>query len=99
MKKLVRKDKLRRIKVYKFEDVRLILKSLASNNYLPIMIRWNAFVSLTKLISDSSKIKLTKRCVISYRRNVASHKFKFSRLAFARLIKIGRTYGIKKVSW
>nr|YP_009495476.1 ribosomal protein S14 [Toxarium undulatum]AWQ64123.1 ribosomal protein S14 [Toxarium undulatum] len=99
MKKLIKTDKQTREWFYKLETRRFILKHIATNKYFPKTVRWNALVYFHRLLAKGSKVRITKRCVSSYRKNIAAHKFRFSRLELARFINNGVVYGIKKAAW
>lgn len=98
MKKLFKKDKIKRKEFYKFENFRLILKSILKNNNFINMTRWNALLKLSLLPLNSNKNRQKKRCIITKRRNISSFKYRFSRIEFLRLIRGGGVLGVRKMS-
>ena len=99
MKKLNQKEKRNRAKVYKFEDVRIILKSIVKNVKLINLTRWNAILKLTTLPKKSIKTRLVNRCVLTGRKGKFTNSYKFSRLVFLRLLRAGNISGLKKSTW
>ena len=99
MKKLIQKDKQYRITVKKFEQKRLILKSVIKNEYLGDLIRWNAQLELTQLPSNSSKVYLTNRCILTGRRKYINKFYKFSRIEFLKLARTGNISNLRKSTW
>ena len=99
MKKLIQKDKQYRITVKKFEQKRLILKSVIKNEYLGDLIRWNAQLELTQLPSNSSKVYLTNRCILTGRRKHINKFYKFSRIEFLKLARTGNISNLRKSTW
>jgi len=98
MKKLVKKEKLSRVQVYKFENTKFVLKSICRNQNFSKFIRTKALLKLSDLGLNTSKIRLKNRCISSNRKNISSLKFKFSRLRLLYLIRNGFVYGIRKNS-
>jgi ribosomal protein S14 len=99
MKKLLRKDKQKRINFLKFEKNYKILKSLTKNNNLMKNIRWNAVLNLTDLPNRINSNNFNNRCVITSRKSVFRQLYSISRLVFLRLAKEKRIYGLKKNIW
>lgn len=97
MKKLVRKDNQKRKKVLKFEKFNKILKSLSKNYYLTKNLRWNASLQLTSFTRNKSVI--TNRCILTFRKSVFRQLYSVSRLAFLRLARKKKIYGLKKNIW
>ena len=98
MKYLSIKDKRNRLFVKKLEQTKNILNSIISNKNLPLSVRWNAFLKLSKLPVKSSKIRLVNRCIITSRKNSINH-FGISRIMFKNLAQKGSLPGFIKFNW
>jgi len=99
MKKLVQKDKQFRSSVKKFERKRIILKSIIKNTYLTDLVKWKAILKLTQLPSNSSKVYLTNRCVLTGRRKYINKFYRFSRIEFLKLARSGNISNLRKSTW
>ena len=99
MKNLVQKDKQFRSNVKKFERKRLILKSIIKNTYLTDLIKWNAILKLTQLPSNSSKVYVTNRCTLTGRRKYINKFYRFSRIEFLKLARLGKISNLRKSTW
>lgn len=99
MKKLLKKDKKKRIFFLKAEKNYTILKSLSKNNHLITNINWNATLNLTALPHRINSNNFTNRCVITSRKSVINQLYSISRLVFLRLVKNDKIYGLKKNFW
>jgi small subunit ribosomal protein S14 len=99
MKNLVQKDKQFRIEVKKFERKRLIFKSIIKNTYLADIVRWNAVLKFAQLPSNSSKVYLTNRCVLTGRRKYINKFYRFSRIEFLKLARSGTISNLRKSTW
>jgi len=98
MNYLITKDIKKRKIVKKNEQKKNILKCIVSNNHLPISVRWNALLKLTKLPVNSSKIRVTNRCILTGRKN-SVRDFKISRIMFKLMAQKGFLIGFKKFNW
>ena len=99
MKSIIARDKKRRKLVSKHELTRLQLKYIIHNEELSNEFRWQASLKLNKMPRNSSKIRVTNRCVLSGRSKSVFRFFKVSRIAFRELASNGLLPGIKKSSW
>ena len=99
MKKLVKKDiKIRKL-FKKNELKRLYLKSLALNQNIPSNVRFKAQLDLSDLSKNSSKHRISNRCVITGRPKSVYKQFKLSRITLKELALTGDIPGLKKISW
>jgi len=96
MKNQVHKDKNKRNLNSKFENKRIILKSIAKNNNISKIIRWNSELKLTSLNSNSHKTRIVTRCAFTGRKKKFNPMFRFSRLSFLKFARHGFISGIKK---
>ncbi len=92
------KDKKKRSLYFKFEKQSLILKSIAQNYSIAKTIRWNSELNLTRLLLNSYKTRLVKRCILTERKNKFNKLLNISRLSFLRLARKGFITGLKKSS-
>ncbi len=99
MTALVERDKKRRKLVDKYELTRIELKNIIKSTSLPIKVRWEANLKLAKLPSDSSKVRIRNRCVITGRTRGIYRDFKMSRIVFRQLASNGELPGVRKSSW
>ena len=99
MKKKSRKEKLYRTSYASVEKQRIILKSISKNFNLTRLTNWNASSSLNHKNLNYSTTKLTKRCVLTNRKNKSTNLLNISRLAFLHLARNGDIIGLKKAVW
>lgn len=96
MKNQIQKDKIKRNLNLKFENKRIILKSIIKNNNICKTIRWNSELKLTEINLNSYKNRMVNRCVLTGRKGKFNKSFRFSRLSFLRLARKGFISGLKK---
>jgi ribosomal protein S14 len=99
MKKLLEKDKKRRLQIKTVEKQHFILKAIVRNLNFFILIRWNAFLKLRILTSKNSKISISNRCLYSVNKKRFNKLTTFSRYIFLKLIRSGKISGMQKASW
>lgn len=100
MKKLLEKDKNRRINIKKSEKQYFILKSIYKNMNFSVLVRWNAFFKLKSLIGvNNSKVSLSNRCLYTINKKRYHKLTNFSRHIFLKLIRSSQIYGVRKSSW
>jgi len=99
MKKLLERDKKRRLEIKKVEKQYFILKSIFKNFNYFILIRWNAFLKLKNLTQNNSKVSMSARCLVSINKKRFNKLTTFSRYIFLKLIRSGDISGIQKSSW
>jgi ribosomal protein S14 len=99
MKKLIERDKKRRRLVLQYEKKRLIFKSILANNNLELRTRWKAGLELSSLPKNSSKTRLTNRCILTGRARSVDRELKISRICLRELAGLGKISGLKKSSW
>jgi len=99
MKKLFLKElnKVKNVKQYEIE--RTFLKNVTKNKTLSKDFSYTSSSLLKSLIKDSSKVRLSKRCVLSNRSSGILSSFKISRIYFRSLINKGLISGLTKSSW
>ena len=92
----IKKDRYKRNLNLKFEQERVILKSMIKNSNLLKTVKWNSNLKLTMLDSNSHKTRLVNRCILTGRKAKFHKLFKISRLAFLRLASSGMVNGLSK---
>ena len=96
MKKILLKSKKIIETLNNLEQKRVILKSISDNKNFAKITRWNNEILLIKYNLGNTKI--TKRCLISNRKNVFSSNYKISRIVFLNLARQGFISGLIKSS-
>lgn len=97
MKKIVEKDKKKRV-LFKTYEIKLhILKIVIFNKYLPKFLAWNASINFQKF-SNNSRVQLFNKCVET-RQKKKVNKYNYSRIHFRLLARKGNIYGLKKGYW
>lgn len=96
MKKLNQKDKKRRDLVVKNENLKFILKSIIKNKNFYSTIKWNAILKLSNISKNSSKVKISNRCILTGRKKSIVKKLKFSRISFLKYGRLGQISGLRK---
>lgn len=99
MKKLLEKDKKRRVEIKVIEKQHFVLKAIVKNLNFFVLIRWNAFLKLKTLSSQNSTISLSNRCLYSINKKRFNKLTTFSRYIFLKLIRSGKISGMQKSSW
>lgn len=97
MNKLIRRSKKKRLTGYMSEKKRVIFKSLSHNTNLIKICRWKNSYNLTK--TPTTPAQLTKRCIITGRKNVFNKHYKLSRILFLKHARIGSISGLVKATW
>jgi ribosomal protein S14 len=99
MQNLIQRDKKRRKLTVLYEKKRLGLKTILHNRNLPNNIRWRACLELSELPKDSSKTRISNRCIITGRTKSIHRNFRISRLCLRNLGNAGEICGFKKAVW
>ena len=94
MKKILLKSKKKRKQFNFLEHKIIILKSIYYNNNFTSMIRWNNRLFLSKIKLGITK--LTKRCLVSNRKNIYNGHYKISRIVFLNCARRGFINGLIK---
>ena len=98
MKILLTKDKNRRDQYSLFEKKRVILKAILNDLDLSKNLRNAIYKRLLQLPKNSSRTKITNRCVITNRSKSVYKQFKMSRIVFRDLALKGQLVGVRKAS-
>lgn len=85
--------------VLKFEHKKLIYKLLKFNKFLNSEVKFNIFNENCFLPINSSKIRLTKRCIITNNKKIFNKNFRISRFLFFKYARLSYLYGLQKDSW
>ena len=99
MTKLIERDKKRRYLVASHEKKRTILKSVVFNTCLKLNARWKAGLELSSFPKNSSKTRITNRCVLTGRSRGVDRNFRISRICLRDLAGSGHIPGLRKSSW
>ena len=99
MANLIERDKRKRKCYLTLFKKREELKKILKNREEDISVRYKAQIELNKLSKNSSKIRLSNRCLVTGRTHSVSKSFRLSRIKLRELISIGLVNGTKKSSW
>jgi len=100
MKKHLSSDIVKRKLTAKFENKRIILKSIIKNNNILKTTRWNASLKLTDFsYNNTSKTRIVNRCIITGRKGKFRSCYRFSRLVFLEFVRNGFINGVRKSTW
>ena len=99
MTNLIERDKKKRknylILFEKREKLKKILKDRKQDSHT----RYNTQINLNKLPKNSSKVRLSNRCLITGRTHSVLKLFRISRIKLRELTSMGLINGVKKSSW
>jgi len=93
------KDKKRRKLYIKNLKKRSALKTILKNKNIVINERYDAQIKLLKMNTNSSKIRLKKRCVLTGRASGIVGPFNISRIKLRDILGYGLIPGVQKSSW
>jgi small subunit ribosomal protein S14 len=83
----------------KLEEVFLALKSISVNQTIPVTVRWEASLRLTKLVKNKSKIRFKNRCFLTGRGRSNIRFFNLSRIKIREYALSRQLPFIDKSSW
>ena len=98
-KSIVERNKKRERMFKQLQEKRAELKKHASNTKLPLEERLAAQAMLTKLPTNSSSVRIRKRCSQTGRPRGYLGFFGVSRIVFRELASSGLLPGVRKASW
>ena len=99
MKKFIEKDKKQRKFYLTYEKDRISLLAIASNQNLPLAVRWKARLTLSSISKKNYPSKLNNRCALTGRSRSVFGDFKLSRIAFRKVSNLSLIPGLKKINW
>tara|TARA_R110001592_G_scaffold150202_3_gene375983 strand:+ start:10840 stop:11139 length:300 start_codon:yes stop_codon:yes gene_type:complete len=99
MANLIERDKRRRECYLTLFKKRESLKRILKDREQDMSVRYKSQIELNKLSKDSSKRRLSNRCLITGRTHSVLKSFRLSRIKLRELISIGLVNGTKKSSW
>jgi small subunit ribosomal protein S14 len=99
MTNLIERDKLKRKCYLTLFEKREKIKRKLKNREQNISVRYKDQIELNKLSKNSSKVRLSNRCLITGRTHSVLKSFRISRIKLRELISIGLINGTKKSSW
>jgi succinate dehydrogenase (ubiquinone) iron-sulfur subunit len=98
MKAISRRDQKKIKDFFHLEIRRKLLKFIVFNKRLRIHLRWSANLNFDRLPSNSTIVKVKRRCVITLRRKSLIKQFRLSRIFFRTFAAFGRVLGLVKKS-
>jgi len=99
MKKIVEKNKKIRSTLKIIEKQHFILKAIFKNFNYFILVRWNAFLKLKILTTNSSNVSILNKCLYTKNKKRFNKLTMFSRYVFLKQIRSGNVIGMQKASW
>ena len=96
MKKLAFKDNIKRKQIKKEEKRLFIIKQISKNLCFKKNFRLN---TIEKSQNNTSRTKLSNRCIQTINKKTTNKLSKFSRMIFLKTIRSGFVSGFKKASW
>jgi len=75
------------------------LKSILRKQKIPLDVRWEASLRLSKLMKDKSAVFLNNRCFLTGRRKGVQRYFNLSRLQIRKYALDNKLPYIQKASW
>lgn len=97
MQKIIKRSNLKRKLMFSFEKNKQIYKSLTNNYNLNKVTKWNADLNIFK--RSVGIVQLTKRCIITGRKNILNGRYKLSRLIFLKYSRNGSLVDLIKSVW
>lgn len=98
MKKLLAKDKKRRVEFSEIEKKIFILKSIYNNSNFFVLLRWKAYLQINNFIL-SNQFRFSNRCIESINKKRFNKITPFSRHVLLKLIRTGKLNDMRKASW
>jgi ribosomal protein S14 len=99
MKKIMVKDKKNRVLFSDFEKDRFITRTVTRNCNFLKLLRWNANFKIKSLPVNSSKTRMSNRCVLTVNKKRLNKLSHFSRFVFLEKIKAGHINNMRKSCW
>jgi len=99
MTNFIERDKRKRKCYLTLFKKRENLKKLLKDRDQDMSIRYKAQLELNKLSKDSSRVRLSNRCLLTGRTHSVLKSFRISRIKIRELVSIGLINGTKKSSW
>lgn len=99
MKKLLSTDKDLRFVLKIIYKNYFVLKSITKNKQFFLLVRFQAYLKLKKLVNLISIFSVIKRCFGSINSKSFNKFTLLSRFIFLKLARMGKIYGFKKSVW
>jgi small subunit ribosomal protein S14 len=99
MTNFIERDKNKRDCYLKFFTKREALKKILKDRTQDLSTRYKAQMDLNNLNKNSSKIRLSNRCIMTGRTHSVTKLFRISRIKLRELASRGLINGTKKSSW
>jgi len=99
VKFLVKRERKRRFSFNQIESDYLSLKFIVSNQKIPLSVRWEASLRLSKLMRNKSSVLARNRCNITGRGRGVLRYTMLSRILTRDLALTGKLPYITKASW
>ena len=98
MKGISKRDQKKRKDFFNMELRRKLLKYILFNKKLSVHLRWSGHSNFKRLPSNSSVVKVKRRCILTLRLKTVIKQFRLSRIFFRDFAAFGRVVGLIKKS-
>lgn len=98
-KSVIERNRKRERLARKYAGRRARLKAMAGDRSLPMDERFQAWLKLSELPRNSSRVRVCNRCEVTGRSRGTYRKFRMSRITLRELASLGRIPGMVKSSW
>jgi len=96
---LIKKQRKHRNNFMGVESEYRALKSILRHQKIPLVIRWEVSLRLSKLMRGKSYVHLNNRCFLTGRGKGVTRFFNLSRLQIRKYARNNELPYIKKISW
>jgi len=99
MRFLKKREAKHRKNFYYLEPEYRSLKSILKDQKIPLKVRWEASLRLSKLMKKNSKVFLNNRCFLTGRKRSVQRFFNLSRIQIREYALDNKLPYIQKASW
>jgi len=100
MKKLQYRDKKVRSAVKQLEAKKQLLQMILDNKHVSRFVKGKVRLkNNSELLSNSSKTRITNRCILTNRKKRVNKYYNLSRLVFIRFMKDNSLRNLQKICW
>ena len=93
------RDKKVRNSVNNDEKLKFVFKTIERNLNFFRILRWNAGFNTKKISYNSSKTRISNRCILTISKKRLNKLSNFSRIIFLEKVRSGNISGVQKSCW